>query len=251
MRLEEKLDKILSEFQAKRPNLIAVKIGAPDVWNIRIDMAEAGDIKYQIRNLRENDLPELLKFRNQLSQRSRDMFCPYPWNDKKKLEQSLGEGIQKAVNKIDASFLTLRQGKPIGHFFLWKAGGNPYSQKYGLEIPELGVAVADIYQGRGLGLLQIHILLAIAEHLNRDAVELTTSLSNDAGWQTYLKAGFKYLGIIKNPLEIDVTEAANDRRTKINWREERQMAFIINRDKKSAILEYLAFKRKEYEKFIK
>lgn len=251
MKLEEELNKILSEFQAKRPNLSAVKISAPDAWNIRINMTEAGDIKYQIRNLRENDLPELLRFRNQLSQRSRDLFCPYPWNDKKKLEQSLGEGIQKAVNKIDASFLTFRQGEPIGHFFLWKAGGNPYSQKYGLEIPELGVAVADAYQGRGWGLLQVRILLAIAEHLNRDAVELTTSLSNDAGWQTYLKAGFKYLGIIKNPLEIDVTEAVNNQRPKINWREERQMVFIVNQEKRAAILNYLDSKRQEYEKFIR
>ena len=250
MKLKKELNKILSEFQAKRPDLSAVKINAPDAWNIRIDMTEAEDIKYRVRNLRKDDLSELLKFRNQLSRQSRDMFCPYPWNDKKKLEQSLVEGIQRAISKIDASFLTVRQGEPIGHFFLWKAGGNPYSQKYGLEIPELGVAVADTYQGQGLGLLQVRILLAIAEHLNRDAVELTTALSSDAGWQIYLKAVFKYLGIIKNPLEIDVTEAVNNRR-KINWREERQMVFIINQEKTNAILQYLSLKRKEYEKFIK
>lgn len=246
--LKQKLTKILSEFQIKRPNLSAIKISALKVWNIQIDMTENEITKYQIRNLRRNDLPLLREFRDQLSQYSRDMFCPYPWNNEKNIDQSLTEAVQKSLNKIDASFFLLREKKPIGHFFLWKAKGNPYSQKYGLEIPELGIAVADAYQRQGFGQMQINILLAIAKHLNKDAIELTTSLSNNSGWQTYLKTGFTYMGIIKNPLEIDVTEAANDRRLKIKWRKERQMVFIINQEKKSAIIKYLTTKRDEFEK---
>ena len=50
----------------------------------------------------------------------------------------------------------------MGHFFLWKAGGNPVSQAAGVEVPELGVAIADRYHHRGLGGLSVRLLLAVA-----------------------------------------------------------------------------------------
>lgn len=198
-----------------------------------------------IRLVSKADLPRLKELKKSLSAASRQLVPCYPWDDETKLEQALARAIEKSEKNIDRAFIILCDDKTTGHFFLWKADGNPHSQKYGLEIPELGVMIADEYQGLGLGSMSVKLLVALAKSMGKDAVELTTDKSNVAGWNTYLKAGFEYTGDINNPIEVDVTEVFSGEAQAFRTRVERQMVHIINQDKKSSILDYLATKREE------
>lgn len=197
---------------------------------------------FSVRNLHEGDVEVLLAFGRQLGPVAKDLFCPYPWGDDARLRASFESAIAHAVARDAASYLLEHDGRPIGHFFLWGAGGNSHSRAHGVEIPELGVALADAYQGRGLGGLAVRLLQAMARSLGADGIELTTALSNESGWQTYLHAGFEYTGIQRNALEVDTTAVAVSTE---RYRDERQMIYIINPRKREAILHYLARKRGE------
>lgn len=224
-----------------------IRSGSP--WELNLARADFGGEALTIRSLKRRDLQKLLNFRDKLSPRSRALFCPYPWGDEATLEKALREAIDRSVGRIDASYLVLSRDEPVGHFFLWKAGGNPASKAMGVEVPELGVGIADRLHGRGLGSLCVRVLQAIATSARADAIELTTALDNAAGWGAYLGAGFRHLGNIRNPLEVDVTAVDEGRASPRKFREERQMVYIINRAKEKAVLGYLSAKRKHSETF--
>lgn len=252
MDLAKAIKKIFDEFQKKAQkksiNITDVNIDVIHPWKLTIAFGLGNRKQFIIRNILENDLKPLKEFKNQLSERSRELFCPYPWDNEKKLESALLQTIKNTQQKIDASYIIEQNGQPVGHFFLWKAGGNPHSQQYGVNIPELGVAITDDLHGVGLGSLAVKILKEIAHHLNSDAIELTTAMSNDAGWFIYLKSGFQYTGNIKNPLEVDVTEATIGKAKTKKYRTERQMVYILNHQKTPDILNYLTLKRKQFQK---
>jgi len=138
----------------------------------------------------------------------------------------------------------LHEGLPVGEFFLWKAGGNPDSRIYGLELPELGIGFVDAYHGRGLGGLCTRFLTIVAEYLKADGIELTTALDNEPGFRTYLNAGYEYVGDIANPLEVDVTSVLGEQTGAARWRAERQMVRVINPSRRAALLDYLTEKRR-------
>lgn len=205
--------------------------------------AKDGEV-LNVRSLKAGDAEILKKFGLQLSNASKILFCPYPWEDQSKLSLALGKAVEKALSGIDSSYLIFNpQIEPVGHFFLWKAGGNPLSKKFGVEVPELGVAIADSYQGKGLGYFAVEFLKKIAADTQSDAIELTTAPANQGGSNTYAKSGFEYVGNILNPLEVDVTEAAEGKTVAQKYRAEKQMVYIINPDKKKGVLEYLKYKR--------
>lgn len=242
-----RLDAVLRAFQprdcarAAEPMRYAIHGDAP--WRVRATLAFPGGNEIVIRNIQSGDERLLRMFRDALGPRSRELFCPYPWDGEDRLGEAIAAAVRSAERGIDASYLMLAAERSIGHFFLWKAGGNEHSRQSGVEVPELGVAVADAYHGRGLGFLAVSILKAVAEHLGSDAIELTTALSNDAGWDTYCRAGFQFLGMIRNPLEVDVTAVAAGMARAAKYREERQMVFLINGAKREKVLRYLAMKR--------
>ncbi|OHA09036.1 MAG: hypothetical protein A3A44_00560 [Candidatus Sungbacteria bacterium RIFCSPLOWO2_01_FULL_60_25] len=243
--LSNRLDEALRAYQtaghAQHPAHYSVHGETP--WDVRVSANLSGGDRIAIRNVRSGDEALLRSFRDELGPRSRELFCPYPWDDESRFREALAAAVQSAESGIDASYLMLAADRPIGHFFLWKAGGNAHSRQHGVEVPELGVAVSDAYHGRGLGFLAVAILKAVAEHLESDAVELTTALSNDAGWNTYRRAGFQFLGMIQNPLEVDVTAVTAGAAVAAKYREERQMVLIINAAKRVEVLQYLAAKR--------
>ena len=213
-------------------------------WGMNISfLSGAGESALTIRNITQDDVVLLESFKHELSDRSRELFCPYPWNNIEKLREAVTSAVRKSVDLADASYIISINNKPIGHFFLWGAGGNSHSLRYGVDIPELGVAIADSYQGKGLGFLAVRILQEVAKNLKKDAIELTTALSNHGGWSTYLKAGFIYTGDIKNPLEVDATLAVLGQVLTERYRQERQMVYIINRKKQQEIMSYLKLKR--------
>jgi RimJ/RimL family protein N-acetyltransferase len=220
-------------------------IAAPSVWEIDISFTLHGTDHYIIRNIRDGDLELLYSFGDGLGELSKDLFGPYPWYDADRLKISFINAIQQSVDRKTASYLLIRNGTAIGHFFLWAAGGNAHSARHGVEIPELGVAIADAFHGKGFGGLTVSILQAAAHSLNADGVELTTAMTNESGWNTYQRAGFEYTGILRIPLEVDVTAATEGLVNASKYRDERQMLYTINMDKREEMLAYLKLKRVE------
>ncbi|OPZ83099.1 MAG: Acetyltransferase (GNAT) family protein [bacterium ADurb.Bin429] len=229
----------------RRHGVAAITVDTADAWRLDAAFTLPGIGRCRARNVRKGDVPAFHAFGAGLSERSKDLFSPYPWNEPEKLKGAFQAAIDASVNRVDAAYFLEMEGEPVGHFFLWKAGGNPHARAHGVEVPELGVAVADAWQGRGFGGLMVRILTAVARSLGADAVELTTALDNEPGWQTYLRAGYEYTGIIRNPQFVDVTAVAAGAATAAVWRDERQMILLLNETKRDAVLHYLAVKREE------
>lgn len=209
--------------------------------NVPIDIRSK---QYVIKSISKGDDQILQEFGNGLGNLSKDLFCPYPWGDKR-LGGALVKAVENSIDRTDASFIILDENSVVGHFFLWKARANLHSLEYGLHIPELGIGIADSYQGLGIGTLCVKFLQRLAEEFKSDAVELTTALNNDAAFHLYKKVGFEYTGSIKNPLEVDVTAAISDQIPILKYRDERQMIWIINKEKKRQIIRYLKLKRRQ------
>ena len=219
-------------------------VHAPDCWQVDARFRLA-DGRYRLRTLSAGDEAALSTFGRQLSEHSRELFDPYPWSDAALCEQAFCTAVTHSVQRMDASYLLEHEGNPFGHFFLWKAGGNPVSQRAGLEVPELGVALADAYQGRGFGSLAVRVLQEVARAVAADAIALTTAPANDSGWRVYRRAGFEHVGMIRIPLGVDVTAAELGEVTATRFGTERQMVYVVNPARREAVMRFLAAKRGE------
>lgn len=108
-------------------------------------------------------------------------------------------------------------------------------------MPELGIGIADAYHGRGLGGVAIRVLQAVGRDLGVDAIELTTHPENISGYRAYLGAGFEQVGMlrIEAPASMSTTDAVD------THRDERHMVYVINANKRAAVLDLLARQRAE------
>jgi hypothetical protein len=243
--MEEKVRSLIFDYVQRKsgatPELHALR--ATDPWDVHIVFSLPGSGLFEIRNVRAGDLETFLVFNEGLSPASRESFRPYPWDSKEKLLPALRTAVSQAVTGVDACYLMFHEALPVGEFFLWKAGGNPDSRIYGVEVPELGIGFADNYHGRGLGGLCTRLLTIVAEHLKADGIELTTAMDNEPGFRTYLSAGYEYVGDIANPLEADVTAVLGEQASAARWRVERQMIHVLDESRRADVLTYLAAKR--------
>ena len=233
-------------FRHHLPGSEAVEIIAPDCWQLQAHflLSHGG---YRLRNLTDGDEDALCRFADQLGARSREMFAPYPWEDPVACRTAFTLAIAQARQHIDASYLLEHDGNPIGHAFLWKAGGHPLTQHLGLQVPELGIALADAYHGKGLGKLMIQVLQVVARALAADAIELTTAAENESGWRLYQHVGFEYVGMLRIPLGVDVTAAELGQVAATRYRYERHMVYLLNEAKRTSIQAYLAAKERAAE----
>lgn len=126
----------------------------------------------------------LKEFNTRLSKKTRDHFLPHSYK-----EPTLTEYCKRAEKGQDAAYLLWDTDKVVGYFFLWKMD---------IPTPILGIGLADEYQGRGLGKKLMNILINRAKDEDRQGIELTTVLDNDAAYQLYLSCGFEYLGDVEN-----------------------------------------------------
>jgi len=196
-----------------------------------------------MRRLQDGDVPLLQEFGAALSATSKYFFAPYPWASGPALEQAFAQVIRQTEARIDAYYMLCQGGRPAGQFFLWKAGHNPLSAPYGVAVPEVGIAVVDAYQGRGLGRLCMEVLRVVGESLDADALELSTALDNEPGYRTYLSCGYEQVGLIGIPLDVDVTAALAGEVTASRWRDERQMIYLLKAARRAAVLDFLAYER--------
>jgi GNAT superfamily N-acetyltransferase len=244
--MEDKVRSLLLDYIQRKTGAAQalLDLHVTDPWDMCISFDLPGSGLFEIRNVRADDLGIFLAFSDGLSPASRESFRPYPWDSKDQLLSALRTAISQTVMGVDVCYLMFHEGLPVGEFFLWKAGGNLDSRIYGVEVPELGIGFADSYQGRGLGGLCTRFLTIVAEHLKADGIELTTAMDNEAGFRTYLNAGYEYVGDIANPLETDVTAALGEPASVARWRLERQMVRVINWGRRTVLLGYLAEKRR-------
>jgi len=244
--MEAKIRSLIFDYAERKtgaaPDVLALR--ATDPWDVRFAFSLSGSGLFEIRNVRGDDLETFLVFSDGLSPASRESFRPYPWDSREQLLPALHTAISQAVMGVDACYLMFHEALPVGEFFLWKAGGNPDSRVYGVEVPELGIGFADSYHRRGLGGLCTRFLTVVAEHLKADGIELTTAMDNEPGFRTYLSAGYEYVGEIANPLEADVTAVLGEQISTGRWRLERQMVRVIVPSRRAALLGYLAEKRR-------
>jgi len=151
----------------------------------------------------------------------------------------LAEAVGKSMSRQDLHLLAVDTDTGIvaGYTFLWSAQD---------PIPELGLAVADAYQGIGLGTSLLLLLEAMARSTGRVAIELTTMQGNDTAYRTYLNAGYAFLGIIRNPVGVDVTAAFRGEVKATSFCDERSMVRILTSDKdeQARVLASMAAKRK-------
>jgi len=243
--MEEELRSLIFDYAERKTGVApaALSLCAPDPWDMHITFSLPGSGSFEIRNVRADDLEMFLAFRAGLSVASQESFRPYPWDSQDYLISALRTAISQAVGRVDTCYLMFHEALPVGEFFLWKAGGNPDSRAYGLEVPELGIGFIDAYHGRGLGGLCTRLLTVVAEHLKADDIELTTAMDNEPGFRTYLNAGYEYVGDIANPLEADVTAVLGEQVSAARWRVERQMILVLNQSRRADVWAYLAAKR--------
>lgn len=204
-------------------------------WNLELNIG-IKDREYSIKSLR--NIEDVIIFSQKMSVTSKEMFCPYPWDDKIKLIPALEELLSNHHKQKHLCYLIYHEDNPVGLFYLWD-----FTKKKNLIIPELGEGLADSYHGKGLGGLSLDILTSIAKIEDCNAVELTTDLKNETAKNLYISRGYNKIGIIKNPLEVDQTKSFDELKTASKVREEYYFAKIFkNREN---VFNYLKEKMKK------
>ena len=66
------------------------------------------------------------------------------------LDEQFARTMQRAADRIDASYLLMAHASAIGHFWLASVESAVDARRPELRIPELGIGIADAYHGRGL-----------------------------------------------------------------------------------------------------
>ncbi len=212
-----------------------------DPWRLDIAFRLDAAGEYCIRALRQGDEPLLHEFARGLGPLSRWLFCPYSWDDEAAMDGEFARAIRRSTDHEDGSYILLHRGSAAGHFFLRGVARSAASQAFGVQTPSLGIAIADAYQGRGLGGLAVRMLEEVGRGLDTDAIELTTHPKNVAGYRTYLGAGFEEVGLLR----IRVRGAEPGGVVATYRRDERHMVYIIHEEKRARVLDYLAHRRAE------
>jgi RimJ/RimL family protein N-acetyltransferase len=190
-----------------------------------------------VRPLKPGDEEALVAFGLRgLSAESRRLFAPYSWAaPTETLMSEFSASIANSMAKRDLHIVATASGKICAYAFLWSVSD---------EVPELGIAVADALHGRGLGRKLLALLERVCLAESKPAIELTTMQDNAAAHVLYLKAGYEDLGLIRNPLGVDVTAAFVGSVVASTFSDELHMCRILDESARARILESLAAKRR-------
>jgi len=204
-------------------------------------MAQMAKIPLTVRAIAEGDELMLCEFgRRGLSDESRKTFAPYTF-DSDGLTAEYTASIANSIRRRDLHVLAtdfdpscLDGERVVAHAFLWAVSD---------EIPELGLAVADAWQGRGIGRAMLSLLERAARVLGKPAIELTTMQGNQRARAAYLAAGYKDLGLIRTSLGCDATAAFEGKATPTGFAVEHHMALLLDEAASDRVLATLAAKR--------
>jgi ribosomal protein S18 acetylase RimI-like enzyme len=151
---------------------------------VRTSLTRPDGTSVLVRPVTEKDIPRLQAFERDLSEESRELFTPHPYDD-----ATLEEVVERARTGQDRVYVAMADGRVVGYFFLWHMDH---------PVPILGIGIVDAYQGQGLGKQFMRLLIEDAREEGRDGIDLTTMQRNDRAFSLYRKVGFDYVGDVKN-----------------------------------------------------
>ncbi|MBR2861641.1 MAG: GNAT family N-acetyltransferase [Clostridia bacterium] len=105
-------------------------------------------------------------------------------------------GVLKFLAKGDATrkyWIIKKDGKMAGYVFFLD---------WNTSIPELGVAVRDDLQGKGLGRKLLEFAISQAKEQGKGGIQLTTHVANLRAQTLYENMGFICKGLCKNGTEL-------------------------------------------------
>jgi ribosomal protein S18 acetylase RimI-like enzyme len=135
-----------------------------------------------IRQLAPGDAPALAAFYNGLSARSIRTFRPLGLATDVEVCRGIVRDDEAAI-KFD--LLALDAGQVVGWCFVWELASPE---------PTFGLAVADAWQGRGLGSRLMERVMREARERGLAEVFLTVVQDNAVAWRLYEKQGFVRCG---------------------------------------------------------
>jgi ribosomal protein S18 acetylase RimI-like enzyme len=229
------------------PGKVKVSIGelepGTDPWACELPVLEVGTDGSSnvgaVRAVREGDEGLLVAFgREGLSAASRGKFECYAWMGDG-LAAELRAAIGASAARQDLHLVALddaagRSGAVAGYVFLWAAAD---------DVPELGLAVADAWHGRGLGSALLRLMAQVGAALGRRALELTTMRDNARALAVYKRCGWEHLGEIHNPLGCDVPAAFAGRATPSGIAVENHCVLVLDETRRAETLAAMAAKR--------
>lgn len=133
-----------------------------------------------LRQLQADDAPALLAFYNGLSAATIHTFRPL----REKTTVAVCQEIVQANTALPASRFDLaawQGGQMVGWAFL---------EQLTTAEPQLGIGVADVWQGQGIGRTLMNELLGKARHYSLTAIYLIVVHDNERAIQLYQSCGF-------------------------------------------------------------
>jgi ribosomal protein S18 acetylase RimI-like enzyme len=130
------------------------------------------------------DIAPLQRFDAGLSACTRGVFLPHAYD-----EPTLLRYVQRNLEGRDRAYVLRCRADVAGYFFLWE---------FDQPVPVLGIGLADVWQGQGLGEAMLRVLIGDARAAGRDAIELTTMPANERAFQLYRRVGFELIGEVEN-----------------------------------------------------
>ena len=231
------VDEWRAERKAGRGDAVVVGVGGDfaSAWEQETEVLLAPDDEpCVVRPLSADIVPALRDFGlHGLSAGSRALFECYRWTAPT-LEDELKAAAAASAARRDLHIVAMLEDEVIGYAFLWSMAD---------DVPELGLAVADAHHRRGLGRALLKLLCEAARAEGRWAVELTTMPHNAPAQAAYEQQGFERLGMIRNPLGVDVTAAFRGEATPTGVSDEVQMVYIVEPERREEVLRRLATKR--------
>ena len=133
-----------------------------------------------IRRIELGDAAALVAFYNGLSESSKRTFRPLGSTTTWDACEDIVQGNRpETEEKLD--LVALRETRIVGWSFLWKLKSDE---------PVFGLAVADDYQGKGLGRDLMDRVMKTARERELRKVFLTVVKDNEVAWRMYEKRGF-------------------------------------------------------------
>jgi ribosomal protein S18 acetylase RimI-like enzyme len=153
--------------------------------NIRAKIATKNGEEVVIRPLLSNDdIKGLIDFRRSISEETQTNFAPHNYTN-----ETISAYIERNREGLDLIYIAWCGNRVIAYFFLWE---------FDEAVPVLGIGIHDEYQGQGLGLELINILIEDGRGAGKAGIALTVMPENSRAIYLYEKMGFYHSADVEN-----------------------------------------------------
>lgn len=142
----------------------------------------------EIRHVRPDDLPRVLRYFEGLSPASREKFYPRPFD-----EAHARHIVGSADGVENVRLVAVEAGEIVGYCYFESRGEGKDSH--------VGLGIIDRAQNRGLGQRLMAALIAEARRLGKAGLELCVFKDNPRACRVYTKAGYTITGETEDGLQ--------------------------------------------------